>query len=155
HTHAGDVLYLSLEDKARRVRARAIRMTKKIGNAEAGRRLTIATDWPRQDQGGLAMIEHWYKTVNRPVLIIIDVWGMFKTPYRQRGSQCEQDSQRLGAVRLFVDNRGTSALSSCTAARGPPRMCSRRYQARWASPASPMASWCSIGCETTKRPASS
>lgn len=118
-TNVGDILYLSLEDKARRVKARAINMLKKIGSSDAAYRLTIATDWPRQEQGGLAMIEYWYKRVEKPSLLIIDVWGMFKTPYRQGGSQYEQDGQQLGAVKRFVDNRGMSALVLMHCRKGP------------------------------------
>lgn len=110
-TTPGDVLYLSLEDKARRVKQRAFKMMKKLGNPDAANRLTIATDWPRQSEGGLAMVEHWYNHVERPVLLIIDVWGMFKAAYTKGGSQYEQDSQQLGAVKQFVDRREMSNLT--------------------------------------------
>lgn len=110
-TTPGDVLYLSLEDKARRVKQRAIRMMKKLGNPDVARRLTIATDWPRQSEGGLAMVDYWYRHVEHPVLLIIDVWGMFKAAYTKGGSQYEQDSQQLGAVKQFVDRREMSNLT--------------------------------------------
>jgi hypothetical protein len=67
----GDVLYLALEDSLRRAQWR---MTKLLG-AQLEKwpdRLTIRTEWKRVDQGGLAGIEEWAKSVERPVMVIVD-----------------------------------------------------------------------------------
>ncbi len=105
----GDVLYLSLEDKDRRVQARARKMQTKLGSAGA-RRLSVVTTWPRQDEGGLWLIDQWVQKAERPTLVIIDVWGRFRTPRNVRGEMYEQDSTTLAAVKQFVDDRNFSAL---------------------------------------------
>jgi AAA domain len=67
----GDVLYLALEDSLRRAQRR---MTKLLGAQlkKWPERLTIKTEWKRVDQGGLAGIEEWAKSVERPVMVIVD-----------------------------------------------------------------------------------
>jgi hypothetical protein len=105
----GDVLYLSLEDKDRRVQARARKMQSKLGIG-GSRRLSVVTTWPRQDEGGLWLIDQWVKQCERPTLVIIDVWGRFRTPRNVRGEMYEQDSTTLAAVKQFVDERNFSAL---------------------------------------------
>jgi len=67
----GDVLYLALEDSLRRVQWR---MTKLLGAQLKNwpDRLTIKTEWKRVDQGGLDGIEQWAKSVERPVMVIVD-----------------------------------------------------------------------------------
>ena len=52
----GDVLYLALEDGKRRLQRRMTRLLPTFSGTWPPR-LTIATEWPRADQGGLADIE--------------------------------------------------------------------------------------------------
>jgi AAA domain len=67
----GDVLYLALEDSLRRAQWR---MTKLLGACvkKWPERLTIKTEWKRVDQGGLDGIEQWARSVERPVMVIVD-----------------------------------------------------------------------------------
>lgn len=109
-TAAGDVLYLSLEDKLRRVKARAVRMLRRLERGDVNRRLTITTEWLRADQGGLELCREWVRRVERPTLLVVDVLGRFRTPSRERGNQYEQDNQALYAIKSFVDSEGFSAL---------------------------------------------
>lgn len=112
-TAAGDVLYLSLEDKLRRVKTRTIRMLSRLGRGDVNRRLTITTEWPRADQGGLVLLTEWVKRVERPTLLIIDVLGRFRPPSRERGNQYEQDYAALCQIKEFVDKHNFSALVLC------------------------------------------
>jgi RecA-family ATPase len=106
----GHVLYLSLEDRLRRVQSRAAKMLTKIQGTGAGDRLSVLNRWPRMDHGGLALLSEWVKRVGRPALIIIDVLGKFKPPSRDRGNQYEQDCQALYPVKEFADENKCTAL---------------------------------------------
>jgi hypothetical protein len=107
-TVPGDILYLSLEDKQRRVQGRAKKMVKDIG--AGADRLSIVTTWPRQDKGGLQLLDVWFKRADNPTLVIIDVWSIFRPAYRTQGSQYEQDYQHMRAVKDFIDRRSCTAL---------------------------------------------
>lgn len=104
----GDVLYLSLEDKLRRVKSRAMKMASKIAGSDD--RLSIVTEWPRMHQGGIGLLERWVSGRERPTLLIIDVLGKFRPPIRGGGSMYEQDSEHLYAIKSFVDRHSFSAL---------------------------------------------
>ncbi len=110
-----DVLYLSLEDKQRRVKARAIKMARMMDPSLADcmlQRLMVTTEWPRQDQGGLRMLDLWCQRVERPGLIIIDVWNRFSPSERSysSGSAYAQDAEFLGAIKKFADRRSLTVL---------------------------------------------
>ena len=73
----GDVLYLALEDGRRRLQRRITKLLPTFsGTWPPG--LTIATEWPRSDQGGLADIEQWLITAKSPRLIIVDTLAQFR-----------------------------------------------------------------------------
>lgn len=108
-----DVLYLALEDKPRRIKSRAVKMLRQIqpdlaGNVAA--RLTVATDWPRQHEQGLAAVAWWLKRAERPRLVIIDVWYRFGPPQNDRGNAYAQDAEHLGQLKRFADAHGVSVL---------------------------------------------
>src|ERR1700730_7776698 len=74
---AGDVLYLALEDGRRRLQRRITKLLPTFsGKWPDG--LTIATEWPRADQGGLADIERWLKEAKSPRLIVVDTLAQFR-----------------------------------------------------------------------------
>lgn len=109
-TVPGDVLYLALEDKGRRLQSRARKMMTAIG-VQASRRLRILTRFPRQDCGGMDMLHYWAsKIAERPVLIIIDVLRQFRTPAPQRGNAYEADYQVMSWIKNLVDFHECSAL---------------------------------------------
>ena len=74
---SGDVLYLALEDGQRRLQRR---MTKLLPTFSVTwpPQLTIATEWPRADQGGIADIESWITTAAAPRLVIVDTLAQFR-----------------------------------------------------------------------------
>jgi AAA domain len=109
-TTSGDILYLSLEDRTRRLQARARMMLKGAG-ARISKRLTVASWWPRQGQGGLEMIEWWMKRVDRPTLVIIDVWGKFRPPSNPKSSAYTQDYEHMTPLKDLMDSYGCCALS--------------------------------------------
>lgn len=109
-----DVLYLSLEDKQRRVQYRAVKMMNAIDPSyhdSIRKRLTIATEWPTQDRGGLRMIELWRKRVEKAGLVIIDVWARFAPKHDGQQSSYSQDSQDWGKLKQFADRYSLAALA--------------------------------------------
>jgi hypothetical protein len=105
----GDVLYLALEDRLRRVQARAKKLLRGLDCA-ASDRLQIATAWPRLDDGGAEFIDEWAAAVERPALVVIDVWAKFRPVYEFKGSQYDQDYQHGAAIKEVADRRGLSVL---------------------------------------------
>jgi hypothetical protein len=79
----GDVLALFLEDTDRRMQRRLDRM---MGTTKAPwpARLRYATQFPRLDEGGLEMMLLWASEVEKPRLIIIDIWERFRPLDRGR-----------------------------------------------------------------------
>jgi hypothetical protein len=65
----GDVLGLFLEDGVRRLQRR---MRTMLNGRPAPKRLTVATDWRRLDEGGLDDIQSWIAQVEKPTLLMID-----------------------------------------------------------------------------------
>jgi hypothetical protein len=111
------VLYLSLEDKYRRVKARALKMLKRIAKDDPalaeriGSRLTVVTDWPRQDEGGLRMLNLWLQRAVEPGLVIIDVWNRFTPAFREKGaSPYQQDSENWGKLKDWTDRHSITSL---------------------------------------------
>jgi hypothetical protein len=109
-TEAGDVLYISLEDRSRRIQARARKMLKGIG-CSVSSRLTLATVWPRQGEGGLEMVEWWMKRVARPGLVIIDVWGKFRPPSNAKANAYTQDYEHMSPLKDLMDKYSCCGLA--------------------------------------------
>lgn len=112
-TEQQEVLYLSLEDRQRRVKGRALKMIQTLPEsvrAAVADRLTIATDWPRLDEGGLKLVELWCRKARHAGLVIVDVWNRFAPKARPSNrSAYQDDSDALHLVKSFVDDRGMAA----------------------------------------------
>ncbi len=106
----GDVLYLALEDRLRRIQDRIRKMMGGLG-VGVSKRIGFATAWPRTDNFGLDYIEEWCRSVERPALIVIDVWAKFRPIYKTQGSQYDQDYQHGTAVKEVADKYAAAALA--------------------------------------------
>ena len=73
----GAVLYLALEDGRRRLQRRITRLLPTFSETWPPK-LTIATEWPRADQGGVADIESWITSTESPRLVIVDTLAQFR-----------------------------------------------------------------------------
>jgi hypothetical protein len=104
----GAVLYLSLEDRLRRVQDRARKLLAGTGVA-VSRRLSIAVEWPRQDSGGLDEIALWAEREENPSLVIIDVWQKFRPPTKGSGGY-DQDYSAMGQLKSVIDEKRLSAI---------------------------------------------
>lgn len=109
-TVEGDVLYLALEDRLRRVQDRARKVLSGL-NASASHRLQIATAWPRQDRGGLACIGEWLDAADNPRLVIIDVLAKFRTASTGRRNAYDEDYEVLSELKTQLDAYACSGLA--------------------------------------------
>ncbi len=109
-TMPGDVLYISLEDRTRRIQGRARKMLKGLRTGVSGN-LTIATAWPRQGEGGLEMIDWWMRRSARPALCIVDVWGKFRPAGNPKANQYTQDYEHMSPLKDLMDKRGCCGLA--------------------------------------------
>lgn len=108
-TEPGDVLYLSLEDRLRRVQDRARKVLAGLGQ-EASRRLHIAVEWERQDRGGLGDLHEWLVKVEQPRLVIVDVWTKFRPISTSARSAYDQDYEHVSALKSLLDQHSTSGI---------------------------------------------
>ena len=107
----GDVLYLALEDKFRRLQTRAGKMIAS-SKMHITDHFSLATEWPRCNCGGLLLMDKWIEKVANPRLIIIDVWPMFKPSPNPglRRSAYDEDYTAFGDLKKFCDHRGINCL---------------------------------------------
>jgi hypothetical protein len=106
---AGDVLYLALEDRLRRVRDRAAKV---LGGLKVPppNRLYVAVEWPRQDKGGVQALADWLEKAADPRLIVIDVWAKFRSPAKSKNAAYDQDYEQVTEVKSVADHYGASVL---------------------------------------------
>ncbi len=104
----GDVLNLALEDSRRRLQKR---LAKILDGDAAPERLTLATRWPRNDDGGLDEIEKWIKSVADPRLVIIDTLARLKGACSVNSNQYAQDYADIGEIKALADAHGIGILA--------------------------------------------
>ena len=106
----GDVLYLALEDNARRLQSRARRLLASM--SETPSNLDFALGWPRLSEGGLAYLEEYFKTHPDLRLVVIDTWARVAPPSGERRcSQYEGDYESLTPLKRLADTYHVSILA--------------------------------------------
>jgi AAA domain len=106
----GDVLYLALEDNARRLQARTRRLLTSMRSVPNG--IDFALDWPRLGEGGLASLEDYLKTHPGVRLVVIDTWARVAPPSGERSrSQYEGDYEALSPLKHLADTYHVSILA--------------------------------------------
>jgi AAA domain len=81
----GDVLYLALEDGERRLQRRMATLLP--GDEAWPARLRLATRWRRANEGGLADVADWCRSVRHPAAVVIDTLDRFRSLQSERGNQ--------------------------------------------------------------------
>jgi len=104
---AGDVLYLGLEDTARRLQAR---LRKVLGRSPAPGRLTVANECPPLGAGGQERITTWLEGHPEARLIVIDVFARIRGQATPRASAYESDYAPMAAIKLIADSYGIGIL---------------------------------------------
>ncbi len=99
----GDVLYLALEDNQRRLQDRVGKLL--APGEEAPESLTIFTEWPRMDEGGLEKLEDWIVQHPNARLVMIDPWVLVKPKGKTRAGETGYDVEykALGGVKKLAD----------------------------------------------------
>lgn len=87
----GEVLYLALEDNARRLQSRIRKVTSAGCDDKWPQAVDYATTWPRCDEGGLQAIREWLDSKENPRLVIVDVLAQFRSGRGGQESLYEAD----------------------------------------------------------------
>jgi len=105
---AGEVLYLSLEDRDRRLQARA---KESLGDYHDGlRNFYYLTDCPRQDEGGIDVLRSWLDEHSGARLLILDTLQRFRRPKKSGEDSYQADYAALGELKCVADDYGIPFL---------------------------------------------
>ncbi|GAB3226539.1 hypothetical protein GCM10027447_16810 [Glycomyces halotolerans] len=104
---AGPVLYLALEDTARRLQAR-IRTV--LGDQPAPEALTIVTECPRLDRGGAEAIDGWLTAHPDAKLVVIDVFAKLRPAAAPGTGAYDADYAAVGAIKRLADKHAVAIV---------------------------------------------
>lgn len=109
----GDVLYLSLEDNPRRLQDRLHKLwgeQVEMG-ASVPSRLTVTTEWPRANEGGLEAIEEWIVAHPDAALVIVDVLARFRATGKAKDvTQYDADYQAVSGLQQIALKHGVAII---------------------------------------------
>ncbi|MBY5841427.1 AAA family ATPase [Rhizobium leguminosarum] len=100
----GDALYCALEDNKRRLKRRI-----KLCGGQWPERLSLATEWPRLDDGGMTRIKQWAQSVPEPKLIILDTLAKVRGEGTRNGQYAE-DYEALEKLHHWAGENGIAVL---------------------------------------------
>ncbi|GAB3645997.1 AAA family ATPase [Glycomyces tarimensis] len=104
----GAVLYLALEDTARRLQAR---MRTILAGAAAPEGLTLLTECPRLDRGGDAWIEAWIAKNPNARLIVVDVFAKVRPAPTPGVGAYDGDYAAVGVLKRLADKHGIAIVA--------------------------------------------
>jgi RecA-family ATPase len=105
---AGPVLYLALEDTARRLQNR---LRKVLGDRPAPTGLTLATQCPPLPQGGDQAIAAWLDRHPGARLVIIDVFAKLRGNSAPGASAYDADYAAVGRAKKVADDYGIAIVA--------------------------------------------
>ncbi|MBN9547112.1 MAG: AAA family ATPase [Alphaproteobacteria bacterium] len=106
----GDVLYLALEDNQRRLNSRMKKLWD-MASQPVPDRLHLATDWPRQDMGGVDRIRDWLTNNPNARLVIVDVLARFKPTTRDKTQgPYDADYAAMNALQSLALEKGVGIV---------------------------------------------
>lgn len=106
-TKQGDVLYLALEDNPRRLQNRLRKVLK--GN-RAPQNLTIRTESPTLDNGGLEAISNWLDRHPDAKLVVIDTFAKVRGEENPTRSRYDNDYKALGDVKKLSEKHEVAII---------------------------------------------
>jgi hypothetical protein len=95
----GDVLYLALEDNARRLQGR-LRLL--LNGDRAPKGLYLETEWPRLDQGGLEQLGEWLDDHPGARLLIVDVYPRIRPVVRHNTDRYQADYEAAALLQALA-----------------------------------------------------
>ena len=106
----GDVLYLALEENARRLQARARQLLASMTGVPSS--MECALDWPCLGEGGLTSLEDYLKAHPNTRLVVIDTWARLAPPSgKRRCPRYEGDYEALTHLKRPADTYRVSILA--------------------------------------------
>lgn len=102
----GDVLGLMLEDNERRLQRR-IRQMRLAGIPD---NVTLLTEWPTIDDGCLAEIEAWIAGVEKPRLIVVDVFARVKGSKGGKETDYDFDYRQAALLQSIASRHGLAVV---------------------------------------------
>jgi hypothetical protein len=107
----GDVLYLGLEDSKHRLQRRIDKLLS-LSEQEWPSRLHLVTsgDWQRADLGGLDDIEHWCRSVPKPVLVVVDTLERIRKPATGKGALYSADYEAISGLQKVAAEHGIAIV---------------------------------------------
>jgi hypothetical protein len=105
--NAGPVLYLALEDTARRLQSR---MRTLLDGNRAPEQLTIVTECPRLDNGGAEMIDGWLTAHLTARLVVVDVFAKIRPAAAHGSNAYDADYAAIGAIKRLADKHAVAFL---------------------------------------------
>ena len=106
----GDVLYACLEDNKRRLKRRVMKLLSPF-SSEWPERLTLATQWRRLDQGGIADIVDWCDSAPSPRLVLLDTLAGVRPARSGTDTLYEGDYRALRDLHRLANERGLGAVA--------------------------------------------
>lgn len=103
----GPVLYLALEDTARRLKSR---MGKVLADNTAPAWLTLATECPPLPQGGDVAIATWLDRNRSARLVVIDVFAKLRGAAAPGVQQYDADYAAVGRIKKVADHYGIAVV---------------------------------------------
>ncbi|HEX8281896.1 MAG TPA: AAA family ATPase [Pyrinomonadaceae bacterium] len=103
----GDVLYLALEDGARRLQKR---LRKMLAGGSTPSNLDFATEWRRLDAGGLDDLEDWLRSHREARLVVIDTLKRVRPAERRAGRLYDGDYEAVAPIGDLARKYGVAVV---------------------------------------------
>lgn len=103
------VLYLSLEDRERRLQTR-INSLLEHSSSNWSSNLHMAIGWPRIDEGGLILLEEFLDQHKDIHLVIIDTLAKVRSRRNGNRNPYDDDYQEIGAIKGLADKKRISII---------------------------------------------
>jgi len=102
-----EVLYLGLEEIARRLKPRLINM---LNGSKPTGKLHFAFEWPKIDKGGLEMLGNWLKDHSNAKLVIIDTLARIRGAKRSGGTLYDGDYNEIAGLKRLADSHSAAFM---------------------------------------------
>lgn len=102
----GDVLGLMLEDNERRLQRRL----RQMNLAHVPDRLTLLTNWPTLDDGCIREIEAWIEAVEKPRLIVVDVFARVRGTKGAKETDYDADYRQAALLQAIASKHNLAVV---------------------------------------------